>query len=136
MAPLIRKLLLADCGVDISVPWLCIGDFNAITSFIDKLCGHSFNCYFDNCFSNFLNTMGMIDLGYSGNPCTWSNHRQGFGLIKERLDQGIASYDWIQTFPSLFVTHLPAHTFDHNPLLLNTALSIPPLPHPFRFDEF
>jgi hypothetical protein len=78
---------LADCGFNSGVPWLCIGDFNAITSSLDKLGGRPVNSSLHNNFSNFLNTMGMIDLGFSGNPYTWSNHCQGLGLIKERLDR-------------------------------------------------
>jgi hypothetical protein len=76
----------------------------------------------------------MIDLGFSSNPYTWSNHRQCLGLIKERLDRGVASSQWIQYFPSFSVTHLPADTSDHNPLLLNTALPSPSLPRPFPFE--
>jgi hypothetical protein len=33
----------------------------------------------------------MIDLGFGGNPFTWSNHKQGYSLIKERLDRSIAN---------------------------------------------
>jgi hypothetical protein len=73
----------------------------------------------------------MIDLGFSGNPYTWSNHRQGLGLIKERLDRCIASLEWIHTFSNFSINHLPAHTSDHNPLILDTSL-----PRPFQFEEF
>jgi len=85
---------------------------------------------------DFINTFGMVDLGFSGNPYTWSNHRQGLGLIKERLDRSFASSDWIRYFPSFSVSHLAAHNSDHNPLLLNTALPVPTLPKPFQFEEF
>jgi hypothetical protein len=118
------------------VPWLCIGDFNAITSLIDKYGGCPFHSSFNNSFSHFLNTMGMIDLGFSGNPYTWSNHRQGPGLIKEHLDRGIASLEWIHTFPNFFVTHLPAHTSDHNPLILDTDLPLSSLPAPSALKNF
>jgi hypothetical protein len=127
---------LANCSLDTGLPWLCIGDFNAIISPIDKFGGRPFYSNFNNSFSHFLNTMGMIDLGFSGNPYTWSNNRQGLGLIKERLDRGIASLEWIHTFPNFFVTHLPAHTSDHNPLILDTDLPLPSLPRLFKFEEF
>jgi len=57
-------------------------------------------------------------------------------LIKERLDRGIATNNWIHLFPSFSITYLPAHTSDHNPLLLNTVPPSPFLPHPFQFEEF
>jgi hypothetical protein len=127
---------LANFGVTFSEPWLCIVDFNAITASIDKLGGRPFYSNFDNCFSQFLNSLGLIDLGFSSNPFTWSNNRQGLALIKEHLDRGVASFSWIQSFPQFSVTHLPAYSSDHNPLILNTSLSIPSLPRPFRFEEF
>jgi hypothetical protein len=116
--------------------WLCIGDFNTITAQSDKLGGRHFNGSFSNNFCNFMNTFGMIDLDFIGNPYTWSNHRQGHNLIKERLDLGVASSKWIYLFPSFSTTHLPAHNSDHNPLLLDTAAFSPFLPRPFRFEEF
>jgi hypothetical protein len=117
-------------------PWFCIGDFNAITAQHDKLGGRPFQMFSRNTFSFFMNQFGMIDLGFSGNPYTWSNHRQGLCLIKELLDRGIATNQWIQHFPSFSVTHLPAHNSDHNPLLLDTSSRSPSLPCPFRFEEF
>lgn len=39
-------------------------------------------------------------------------------------------------FPSYLVTHLPAFSSDHNPLLLNFSLPTPSLPRPFRFEDF
>jgi len=78
----------------------------------------------------------MIDLGFNGNPFTWSNHRQCSSLIRERLDRGIANSNWIHSFPSYSITHLPAHSSDHYPLLLNSSFSVPSLPRPFRFEAF
>jgi len=127
---------LADCNHDMGMPWLCIGDFNAISSPSDKYGGMHFHSSFNNNFTHFLNSMGMIDLGFSGNLYTWSNHRHGLGLIKERLDKGITSSDWIHSFPHFSVTHLPAHTSDHNPLILDTDTPLPSLPRPFRLEEF
>jgi hypothetical protein len=74
---------------------------------------------------DFMSTLGMVDLGFSGNPFTWSNHRQGSGLIKERLGRCIANSQWIHFFPSYFATHLPGFSSDHNPLLLNFSTPTP-----------
>jgi hypothetical protein len=78
----------------------------------------------------------MVDLGFFGNPFIWSNKRQYHHLIKEWLDRGIANSQWVHLFPHFAVHHLPAQTFDHNPILLDTALSDLSLPRPFRFEEF
>jgi hypothetical protein len=66
---------LASFGTTYTDPWLSIGDFNAITSSDDKLGGKPFNNSSANLFSDFVNAFGMVDLGFSSNPYTWSNHR-------------------------------------------------------------
>jgi hypothetical protein len=78
----------------------------------------------------------MIYLGFSGNPYTWSNKRQGHHLIKEHLNRGIANSLWVQLFPHYSVQHLPAYSSDHNPIILNTVPTDLTLPRPFRFEEF
>jgi hypothetical protein len=128
--------VLSSFGVSLSAPWLCIGDFNVIISQDDKYGGWPYNYLLANPFMDFINTFGMVDLGFSGNPYTWSNHHQGLGLIKERLDRSFASSDWICYFPSYLVSHLPAHNSDHYPFLLNTTIPVPTLLKPFRFEEF
>jgi hypothetical protein len=52
------------------------------------------------------------------------------------LDRGIASLDWIHSFPHFSVTHLLAHTSDHNPIILDTNIPLPSLPRLFWFEEF
>jgi hypothetical protein len=90
-----------------------------------------------NCpFKGFIDHFGLVDLGFSGNPFTWCNQRQGNATIKERLDRGIANLNWIHVHPKFSLKHIPASTSDHNPILLNTAHPSSLLPRPFRFEEF
>lgn len=123
-------------GASYTDPWLCIGDFNAIISPDDTFGGRPFDSYSSNPFTDFIDGYGMIDLGFCGDPYTWSNHGQGSNLIKERLDRGIANCNWFNFFPSYSVMHLPAHTSDHCPLLLNSNLSVQSPPRPFKFEAF
>ena len=90
-----------------------------------------------NCpFRSFINLFGMIDLGFARNPFTWSNNRQGLHIIKERLDRGLASPNWIHLHPEYSLLHLPALSSNHNPISLTTNISSCFLPRPFRFEEF
>jgi hypothetical protein len=127
---------LLDVGRDFNGPWLCIGDFNMILSQSDKQGGRPYASSSSNAFHGLLDSCGMIDLGFSGNPYTWSNKRQGQYLIKERLDRGIANSHWVHLFPHYSVQHLPAYSSDHNPIILNTVPTDLTLPCPFRFEEF
>ena len=108
-------------GKDYIGPWLYIGDFNMILSQFEKYDGRLYACSSNDLFHSFLDSFGMVDLGFSSNPFTWSNKRQDHHLIKERIDRGIVNSQWIHLFPHFFVHHLPTQIFDHNPILLNIA---------------
>jgi hypothetical protein len=124
------------CGKRLLWHWLCIGDFNMILSQSDKYGGRPYACSSTDAFHGFLDLFGMIDLGFSGNPYTWTNKRWDHHLIKERLDKGIANSLRVHLFSHYSVQHLLAHSFDHNPIILDTAPTNLTLPHPFRFEEF
>jgi hypothetical protein len=130
-----RSSLLDECK-DYYGSWMCIGDFNMILSQSEKYDGRPFACSSKVAFHSFLDSFSMIDLGFSGNPYTWSNKRRDHHLIKERLDRGIANSHWVHLFPHFSVQHLPAQSFDHNPIILETAPSDLALPRPFKFEEF
>jgi len=87
-------------------------------------------------FHEFVNPYGLVDLRFTMNPFTWSNHRDGHNLIHQRLDRGMASPQWVYLFLSFSILHLPASGSDHDPLLLDTAQSNASLSWPFKFEEF
>ena len=43
----------------------------------------------------------------------------GGELISERLDKGVANYEWLARFPFGRVKHLNCFTSDHQPILLS-----------------
>ena len=69
-------------------------------------------------FRDVLDHCGFVDLGFSGPDFTWHDKRRGEG-IWERLDRGIANYEWLTRFPTGRVKHLNCFTLDHRPLLLS-----------------
>lgn len=121
---------------DSNIPWLCIGDLNHILSQSEKLGGQPYGSPSSCPFRSFIDRFGLIDLGFTGNPYTWSNNREGNDIIKECLDRALASSQWVHQFPSYYILHIPAFFSDHNPIFLNTYGTSPPLPRPFRFEEF
>jgi hypothetical protein len=127
---------MSKLGENFNGPWLCIGDFNMILSQQDKMGGLPYASSSMDFFHDFVNTNGMVDLGFIGTPFTWSNHRDGHNLIRQRLDRGLASSQWVHLFPSFSILHLPVSSSDHNPLLLDTAQSANFLLRPFKFEEF
>ena len=66
---------LLDVGKGYHRPWMCIGDFNTILSQSEKYGGRPYACSSNDAFHGFLDSFGMINLGFGGNPFTWSNKR-------------------------------------------------------------
>jgi hypothetical protein len=127
---------LITVGDGFASPWLCIGDLNHVLDQTKKLGGRlvasSSNCP----FKGFIDHFGLVDLGFSGNPFTWCNQRQGNDTIKERLDRGIANLSWIHVHPEFTLKHIPSSNSGHHPILLDTDHPSSNLPRPFRFEEF
>ena len=68
-------------------------------------------------FRGVLDQCGFVYLGYSGLDFTWhGQHRNE--LIWERLDQGVANYDWLAKFPTAIIRHLHCFTSDYHPIVL------------------
>jgi hypothetical protein len=94
-------------GEDFVSPWLCIGDLNFVMDQTEKIgcrpIASSSHCP----FRNFIDHLGLVDLGFVGKSFTWCNNSQGIATIKERLDRGLASLDWIHLYPDFSHTSLP-----------------------------
>jgi hypothetical protein len=121
--------------------WLSIGDLNYVLSQSKKLGGRPVASSSHCPFKQFIDHFGLVDLGFVGNPFTWSNNRQGAASIKERLDRGLASLSWIYIHLEFSFKHIPTSSSDHNPISLNTAFFSLAffslfLHRPFCFEEF
>ena len=69
-------------------------------------------------FREAMDACEFVDLGFLGPAFTWHRKRGG-EWIWERLDWGLANYDWLAKFPTGRVKHLSCFTSDHRPLLLS-----------------
>ena len=56
-------------------------------------------------------------------------------MMWERLDQVVATPDWLLQFPFAQVHHLEGRWSDHKPIWVNTEPAIIPSKKPFRFEE-
>ncbi|KAK5774271.1 hypothetical protein PVK06_042126 [Gossypium arboreum] len=71
-------------------------------------------------FWTVLEDCSFNDLRFIGRWFTWERGRFGFTNIRERLNHGVATLDWVDLFPGYQVQHL-SHSFsDHCPILLDT----------------
>lgn len=98
--------------------WCYFGDFNELLEVQDKKGGIPRAHNLMESFREVLDVCGFVDLGYSGSDFTWKGRRRG-EMIWERLDRGVANYQWWTKFPTRRVGHLNYFTLDHRPILLS-----------------
>lgn len=91
----------------IHAPWVCLGDFNEILHRWEKIGARPADFYRMTSFQDFLNDCSLLDLPSHGCAFTWSNHREGDALVKERLDRAVCNADWRVLFPHAQVLALP-----------------------------
>ncbi|KAK3002711.1 hypothetical protein RJ639_019199 [Escallonia herrerae] len=116
-------------------PWMAIRDFNEVTSSLENSGGRSVASSSNGGLIYVINSKGLIDLGFSGNPFTWNNKRALPANIKERLRKGLGNLQWGLLFPNASIKHLSAILSDHNHILLDTATSTSLIPKPFKSSE-
>lgn len=82
-----------------------------------------------------MDAAGLVDIGYSGCPFTWTNARDDLDMIKERLDRALVNARLLETFPHTKVLHLPRTHSDHSPLIISLYDDVMQGPFPFRCKE-
>jgi exonuclease III len=75
-------------------------------------------------FQSTLVDYGLGNLGYRGPKFTWSNKRDSFDFIKERLDRALATGGWCARFSKVSVEVLAARSSDHCPLWIRFKPSV------------
>ncbi|EOY00107.1 Uncharacterized protein TCM_009618 [Theobroma cacao] len=113
-----KWMWLWDClrslAVDIHTAWFVGGDFNTVLHSVERLNGavpHG------GCMEDFAATLldcGLKDVGYEGNPFTWTILECFSGWIEWRNN-----HQWADYFSSTRIQHLNKDGSDHCPLLIS-----------------
>ncbi|XP_074299643.1 uncharacterized protein LOC141630787 [Silene latifolia] len=91
---------LQSISSQVTVPWLCFGDFNVVLN-IDERLGSSHVQVADiDEFSQCLDNCSLVDHPATGCHFTWNN-KQGDGLRWAKLDRILVSPQWFASFRSL-----------------------------------
>ena len=117
-------------GEDFVNPWLCIGDLIFFLIKRKSLEANLLQAPPTILSETLLIILVWLTLVLLETPSL------GFATIKERLDRGLASLDWVHLHAALSLLHLPASISNHNPISLNTNTTSSYLPKPYKFEEF
>lgn len=101
-----------------SKPWIVMGDFNEILSSNEQFGGQPHPLNLIENFQQALLDCGLSDLGYTGYPFTWERKRFGEVVLRERLDRGLATAEWIRLHPHYLVRHELMSQSDHDAVIL------------------
>ncbi|WOL13884.1 hypothetical protein Cni_G22664 [Canna indica] len=92
---------------------------NCIANGNEKRGGRPFKLnQFVNDFRNFMAGTELIDDGFQGPTCTWSNMRNDERRISARLDKVLYNVKWLEANPDFKVKHLSRIEYDHRHLLV------------------
>lgn len=135
-----RKLLweeLRTISDNYSRPWISIGDYNEIISHSKKSGGRASIPSRLAGYRDIVNYCDFPNLGFTGLIFTWTNKRNGHGLIKECLDREWANPTWKALFPNRELFHLPRVHSDHCSILLNLDFfQFNPRNRKFKLEKF
>ncbi|KAL3011546.1 hypothetical protein AAZX31_07G204100 [Glycine max] len=110
--------LLCDLANDTSFPWLTFGDFNDLLSDDEKIGLIDHPMWLIRGFRETLNDCNLYDLPMKGYQFTWNRSRGENDGIKEKLDRGAATLDWIDLFPNFKILNGLSPKYDHSPITM------------------
>ncbi|GLU10723.1 hypothetical protein SLE2022_275090 [Rubroshorea leprosula] len=96
------------------LPWLICGDFNDILRQDEKVGGDAQPEWLLAGFNDAIEACSLTELRMVGGSFTWQR-----GEIREKLDRGLATTRWHDTFPHAIVRLLPPLASDHKPLWIS-----------------
>ncbi|XP_071933897.1 uncharacterized protein [Coffea arabica] len=100
---------------------MIIGDFNDTRCKEEKWGGRDREEWTFRDFRDFIRRNNLVDIGFEGGPWTWRNSWDEELEIKERLDRGLCSPEWLEVFNNAKCTHVENWASDHSILLLDTC---------------
>eukprot|EP00253_Pinus_taeda_P012441 PITA_12441 len=112
------------------------GDFNMITSLLEKKEGLRKLNRDVGAFADFIESAKLVDVQPSSYSFTWNNRRGGEHLIASRLDRFLISESIVLECITVSSDILPSGGSDHWPISLEAAFLGIPRNKPFRFEKF
>ena len=97
--------LLRELNSQMTLAWLCLGDFNEITRQSEKLGGNARSQTQMQLFRDAIDKCGFMDLSFIGSQFTWKKHFNDGHSVWERLNRGMANSEWLLRFVGTIGSH-------------------------------
>lgn len=112
------------------------GDFNMITTLLEKKGGLRRLNKDSELFVDFMDSAKLVDIPPNNGLYTWNNRRGGAARIASRLDRFLISENILLEGTTVTSDILPSGGSDHWPIALEAAFLESPKNRPFRFEKF
>ncbi|XP_031105341.1 uncharacterized protein LOC116010192 [Ipomoea triloba] len=113
------ELTMAKRGI--TGPCLIARDFNSVVNQDETNNYSAFSSQRSSDFVHWIQSEGLVDLGFSGPRYTWTKGLSVGHAKAARLDRALCNLSWRNQFPEATVTHLPRISSDHTPLLIRLS---------------
>ncbi|KAH0773570.1 hypothetical protein KY290_010707 [Solanum tuberosum] len=108
---------LEEVNAGINIPWLIMGDFNALLKMEDRLGGNPISLVEVADFQNCVERCGLLEMIQKGSRYSWSD-RHGDNRILSKLDWVFVNTDWLNSMPDYYANFMPEGINDHCPVKL------------------
>ncbi|XP_059310873.1 uncharacterized protein LOC132062291 [Lycium ferocissimum] len=112
----------------IQIPWLVMGDFNAILKGEDRLHGNQVMDVETRDFDQCLLNTELTEMRSIGRYFTWTNSHD-----LSKIDRELVSAKWLTTWPQLVVTVMDPQFSDHALLCVDMECYQNQIARPFKF---
>lgn len=116
-----------------SMPWVIGGDFNAVLTPQDRLCGNPISSAEIQDFSECIATAGLTELPWRGDFYTWTNKLDVGSRIYSRIDRMLGNNAWMRNWKHISTEYGLPSVSDYSPMILQVSQGPKPPKSPFRF---
>ncbi|KAG6787534.1 hypothetical protein POTOM_003573 [Populus tomentosa] len=116
---LLWKHLCHESSLNTGIPWLVMGDFNAILHTDDRIEGDMQWYRHQDDFRHYIRQSELIQIPYTGPRFTWHNGQHGSHTIQKKLDWIFSNQCLLSTWTGAYSTFHPRHISDHSPMIFN-----------------
>lgn len=114
-------------------PWLCLGDFNTVLFFSERISSSAPKLSDLADFAQCLHSCSLSDLHHTGEAFTWSNRQDQGDRVCSKLDRVLNNYDFLLQFPHTTAQFIYSSISDHFQALVSLHKVIKRQPKPFKF---
>lgn len=119
-----------------TVPWLVMGDYNAVLNSGDRFNGSTVTDGEPRDFIHLLDSTDLLEIKSVGPYFSWSNKGSGTDRVMSRIYWALGNSCWMNSYPSVVTEYFNPGISDHSPLMITCHSSGQSGGRPFQFFNY